>query len=98
MLKCGFRFLELQTTLVTRYLAIQKSVSDAVRDLCKRVNQSLLLQSLYETRHCHHLLEPDDAYTGSQAIIRNSSYSRLKSMDGKKTYYYVVFFSRYVAI
>lgn len=84
-LKVEFRFLELQTTLVSRYLSVQRCVSDAVRELCKRVNQSLLLQSLYETRHCHLLLEPDDSYTGTQAMIRNSSYSRLKSMDGKST-------------
>lgn len=76
------RFLELQTILVSRYLAVQRLVSDAIRELCKRVNQSLLLQSLYETRHCHHLLEPDDSYSSSHTIIRNSSFSRLKSMDG----------------
>lgn len=78
------RFLELQTTLVSTYLAVQRSVCEAVRELCKRVNQSLLLQSLYETRHCHLLLEPDDMY-GSNSMIRTSSFSRLKSMDGKSS-------------
>lgn len=82
------RFLELQTTLVATYIGVQRAVSDAVRDLCKRVNQSLLLQTLYETRTCDHLLEPEDSFKdwhvdgNAPNIIRNSSFSRLKSMDG----------------
>ncbi|KAF5284426.1 hypothetical protein FQR65_LT13560 [Abscondita terminalis] len=79
------RFLELPTTHVGIYLQVQRTVRDAIRDLCKRVNQSLLLQALNDTRTCDILLEPDDDYkdwhnTNTPALT-GSSYSRLKSMD-----------------
>lgn len=83
------RFLELRTTLVASYLGIQRAVTDAIRDLCKKVNQSLLLQSLYDTRSCDPLLEPEDSFNdwhidgGPPNIIRSASFSRLKSMEGK---------------
>lgn len=55
--------------------------------MCKRVNQSMLLQSLHDTRTCDHLLEPDDNFgdwhdNTPPALTRNLSFSRLKSMDG----------------
>ncbi|KAJ8923504.1 hypothetical protein NQ315_010082 [Exocentrus adspersus] len=78
------RFLELPTAHVSLYLDIQRDVCEAVRYLCKQVNQLLLLQSLYETRICDSLLEPDDNWHSdicSSPISRNTSYCRLKSMD-----------------
>ncbi|XP_008200755.1 KICSTOR complex protein SZT2 isoform X3 [Tribolium castaneum] len=81
------RFLELAATQVLNYLEVQRMLSDEIRELCKKVNQSLLLQSLYETRICDSLLEPDDnpkdwpASICSSPISRNSSYHRLRSMD-----------------
>jgi hypothetical protein len=81
------RFLELATPHVNSYLEVQKLISEEIRELCKRVNQSLLLQSLYETRICDALLEPDDnpkdwhSNVCSSPISRNSSYLRLRSMD-----------------
>ncbi|XP_018578793.1 KICSTOR complex protein SZT2 isoform X1 [Anoplophora glabripennis] len=78
------RFLELPTNHVGVYLEIQRDVCEAVRDLCKKVNQLLLLQSLYETRTCDSLLESDDNWHSdvcSSPISRNTSYCRLKSMD-----------------
>ncbi|KAK5639276.1 hypothetical protein RI129_011768 [Pyrocoelia pectoralis] len=81
------RFLELPTTHVGVYLQVQRSVCDAIRDLCKRVNQSLLLQALNDTRNCHLLLEPDDDFkewhnnASTPILTGNSSFSRLKSMD-----------------
>ncbi|KAK4871539.1 hypothetical protein RN001_015663 [Aquatica leii] len=80
------RFLELPTTHVGTYLQVQRTVRDAIRDLCKRVNQSLLLQALNDTRTCDFLLEPDDDYkdwhnTVAPVLTGNSTYSRLKSMD-----------------
>lgn len=68
------------------YLEVQRDVCEAVRDLCKKVNQLLLLQSLYETRTCDSLLEPDDNWHSdvcTSPMSRNTSYCRLKSMDGK---------------
>lgn len=80
--------MELATPHVNSYLEVQKLISEEIRELCKRVNQSLLLQSLYETRICDALLEPDDnpkdwhSNVCSSPISRNSSYLRLRSMDG----------------
>ncbi|KAJ3640250.1 hypothetical protein Zmor_003559 [Zophobas morio] len=81
------RFLELANAHANTYLEVEKILSDEIRELCKRVNQSLLLQSLYETRICDSLLEPDDnskdwpGNVCSSPISRNSSYIRLRSMD-----------------
>ncbi|KAF5294731.1 hypothetical protein FQA39_LY00215 [Lamprigera yunnana] len=78
------RFLELPTTHVGIYLQVQRTVRDAIRDLCKRVNQSLLLQALNDTRTCNFLLEPDDNWNinvGTATLNGSSSLSRLKSMD-----------------
>ncbi|KAL3289662.1 hypothetical protein HHI36_023070, partial [Cryptolaemus montrouzieri] len=80
------RFLELPTPKVGIYLEIQSDVRDAIRELCKRVNQSLLLQSLYETKVCDSLLEPDDNFKEwhSDFVItsRSVTYNRLKSVEG----------------
>lgn len=81
------RFLELPTPKVGIYLEIQRAVRDAIRDLCKRVNQALLLQMLCESKICNSLLEPDDDYKDwhSEFISsspRASSFNRLKSVEG----------------
>ncbi|RZC33025.1 SZT2-like, partial [Asbolus verrucosus] len=81
------RFLELTTIHVNAYLEVQRIISDEIRELCKKVNQSLLLQSLDETRICDALLEPDDnpkdwhGNMCSSPMSRNSSYLRLRSME-----------------
>lgn len=91
------RFLELSTTHVGIYLEVQRAISDAIREMCKRVNQSLLLQSLHDTRTCDHLLEPDDNYnewhndSNLTQLSRNLSYTRLRSMNGNYYYYYYLF-------
>lgn len=79
------RFLEMQTLHVGLYQDVQRSVSDAIKDLCKRVNQLLLLQNLYDSKICDTLLEPDDncSEASNSPISRNTSCVRLKSMDGK---------------
>lgn len=78
------RFLELNTTHVGVYLNVQRAISNAIKDICKRVNQSLLLQSLHDTRNCDHLLEADDSeWSDSNIPSRSTSFTRLKSMDGK---------------
>ncbi|CAH1153732.1 unnamed protein product [Phaedon cochleariae] len=80
------RFLELPTIQVGVYLEVQRAVCEAVRDLCKKVNQLLLLQTLYETKTCGSLLELDDSSDFSNSpISRNPSYSRLKSMEVPET-------------
>lgn len=92
------RFLELSTGHVLCYSEVQRMLSDEIRELCKRVNQSLLLQSLYETRICDALLEPDDNLKDwhgniSSPISRTSSYLRLRSMDGTcLTFFLLLFF------
>lgn len=91
------RFLELPTTLVGTYLQVQRAIRDAIRNLCKKVNQSLLLQSLHDTRACDDLLESEESFksysneNNSPKISRNPSFSRLRSMDGKYNSFLVTF-------
>ncbi|VEN57127.1 unnamed protein product, partial [Callosobruchus maculatus] len=75
------RFLELPTYRVGVYIEVQRAVREAVRDLCKRVNQLLLLQSLYDTKSCDALLEPDDCNDCNSPISRNASFARLKALE-----------------
>lgn len=82
------RFLELPTSKVNAYLRIQRKVIFLIKDLCKRVNQSLLLQYLHDTRMCDRLLEPEDekkdiwhSDNTTPTITRNTSYARLKSIE-----------------
>ncbi|XP_017776135.1 PREDICTED: protein SZT2-like [Nicrophorus vespilloides] len=71
------RFIHLPTIHVRAYVDVQKSILDGVRELCKCVNQSLLLKSLYDTRICNELLEPADNYQDwsekSQNTFRSTS-------------------------
>lgn len=80
-----YRFLELPTIQVGVYLEVQRAVCEAVRDLCKKINQLLLLQTLYETKTCDNLLEPDDSndIICNSPISRIPSYGRLKSFECK---------------
>nr|XP_023016879.1 KICSTOR complex protein SZT2-like [Leptinotarsa decemlineata] len=76
------RFLELPTIQVRVYLEVQRAMRQAVKDLCKKVNQLLLLQTLYETKICDPLLEPDDNNDiCNSPISRIPSFSRLKSFE-----------------
>ncbi|CAG9828371.1 unnamed protein product [Diabrotica balteata] len=76
------RFIELPTVQVRIYLEVQRAVCEAVRDLCKKINQLLLLQTLYETRTCDALLEPDDSNDMCNSpISRIPSFGRMKSYD-----------------
>ncbi|CAG9855485.1 unnamed protein product [Phyllotreta striolata] len=75
------RFLELKTIQVEVYLEVQRAVCEAVRDLCKKINQLLLLQTLYDSKSCDPLLEPDDKDICNSPISRNPSYRRMKSID-----------------
>nr|CAH7745694.1 unnamed protein product [Callosobruchus chinensis] len=67
------RFVELPTYRVEVYIGVQRAVREAVRDLCKRVNQLLLLQSLYDTKSCDPLLEPDDNNDGKALEVHKLS-------------------------
>lgn len=69
------------------YLKVQKSVCDGIKNLCKKVNQILLLQSLYETRTCNPLLEQDDNCNEchSDCLTKRAgdqTFCRLKSVEG----------------
>lgn len=82
------RFLELQTSKVSSYLRVHRKVIYCIKDLCKRVNQSLLLQNLHDTRNCDRLLEPEDdrkdlwfADGILPPITRHPSFARPKSGD-----------------
>lgn len=80
------RFLELPTSKVNAYLRVQRKVIYSIKELCKRVNQSLLLQFLHDTRLCDRLLEPEDeknwhSDNTTPTITRNTSYARLKSVE-----------------
>ena len=66
------------------YVDVQKTMYDAINDLCKHVNQYILLQSLHNTRTCNYLLEPVDNSNDNTSIISNSTNSQLMNMDGKK--------------
>ncbi|XP_039298117.1 KICSTOR complex protein SZT2 [Nilaparvata lugens] len=66
------RFLELETQKVKLYSLIQRSVVKNISEVCKVVNQTMLLQNLHNTRLCNPLLEPettdDDTWTSSPKI------------------------------
>nr|CAD7456856.1 unnamed protein product [Timema tahoe] len=67
------------------YLAVQKSIVVCIKDLCKLVNQTLLLQSLHDSRICEPLLEPESSEDSWQVVVAMSldhNYTRLKSVDG----------------
>lgn len=51
--------------------------------MCKRVNQSVLLQSLNDTRVCNDMLEPDDNFSvlNPPASTRGSSLYKLKGIQ-----------------
>lgn len=75
--------MDLPSVHVDNYIKIQRAICESVKDLCKRVNQLLLLQSLYETKTCDALLEPDDTNDiCSSPISRNTSFTRLRSLEG----------------
>ncbi|RZF32788.1 hypothetical protein LSTR_LSTR011434 [Laodelphax striatellus] len=66
------RFLELETQKVKLYSLIQRSIVKNISQVCKIVNQTMLLQNLHNTRLCNPLLEPetteDDSWTSSPKI------------------------------
>lgn len=78
----------MKTSKVTTFLNVQKNIVLAIKDLCKRVNQSLLLQYLHDTRMCDRLLEPEDnkndwhSDSTTPTLTRNTSFARLKSVEG----------------
>lgn len=76
------RFLELKTASIEEYLDTEKAVCDLISDLCKRVNQLLLLQSLYKSKTCESLLEPDDSPSIDLASS-SSLYGKLKGYERK---------------
>lgn len=85
-----YRFLELQTSKVDAFLSVHRTVILAIKDLCKKVNQSLLLQYLHDTKMCDRLLEPEDdkkevwhSDNTTPTITRNASFVRMRSVDGK---------------
>ncbi|XP_066247487.1 KICSTOR complex protein SZT2-like [Euwallacea similis] len=78
------RFQELGTPCVDEYIDIQRAVCDSIADLCKRVNQLLLLQSLYKSKTCDSLLEPDDSLS-SDLVAAGSSYDKMKGYDPSDT-------------
>nr|CAD7568425.1 unnamed protein product [Timema californicum] len=66
------------------YLAVQNSIVVCIKDLCKLVNQTLLLQSLHDYRMCEPLLEPESSEDSWQVVVAMSldhNYTRLKSVD-----------------
>ncbi|XP_050313415.1 KICSTOR complex protein SZT2-like [Anthonomus grandis grandis] len=67
------RFVELSTPQVEIYSDIERAVCDSIVDLCKKVNQLLLLQSLYESKTCDPLLEADDSSHSENSILSNNS-------------------------
>lgn len=56
---------------------------NSITELCKRVNQLLLLQSLYESKNCDSLLEPDDSPHNDAPANKNSPYGKVKGFDRK---------------
>jgi hypothetical protein len=54
-----FQYREGQFEALLPWRQTQQLIANDVRSLCKRVNQSLLLNDLYETRQCNRLLEPE---------------------------------------
>lgn len=83
--------MDLPSVHVDNYIKVQRAMCESVKDLCKRVNQLLLLQSLYETKTCDPLLEPDDSNDiCNSPISRNASFSRLRSLEGESKYRYYV--------
>ncbi|XP_025829072.1 KICSTOR complex protein SZT2-like [Agrilus planipennis] len=81
------RFLGLPAPQVATYLQVQRTMREIVKELCKQVNQSLLLQSLHDTRVCDLLLEPDDDpkewnYESSLTSFTSKPfYNRFKNLD-----------------
>lgn len=54
-----FRFLEIKKKEIDDYVIVRESVISNIKNLCKVVNQKMLLDSLHETRICDQLLVPD---------------------------------------
>ncbi|KAL1492858.1 hypothetical protein ABEB36_011037 [Hypothenemus hampei] len=77
------RFTELNTSLVETYSDVQKAVSHSIVDLCKIVNQLLLLQSLYTIKTCDLLLEPDDSppHTDLPTASKSTSLTKVIGYD-----------------
>lgn len=76
--------MDLPSLHVDKYIQVHRAVCESVKDLCKRVNQLLLLQSLYETKTCDPLLEPDDSNDiCNSPISRNASFTRMRSFEGR---------------
>ncbi|XP_030748432.1 LOW QUALITY PROTEIN: KICSTOR complex protein SZT2-like [Sitophilus oryzae] len=74
------RFLE-ATAHVRNYKMVESGVRDSIVDLCKKVNQLLLLQALYETKKCDPLLEPDDVSINDNLISKSISKLRQADLD-----------------
>ncbi|KAL1130343.1 hypothetical protein AAG570_013281 [Ranatra chinensis] len=65
------RFLEFNCDEVLHYKGVHSCVLESIDVVCKTVNQTLLLQSLHDSRICDPLLEPDtgddDIWTPNQS-------------------------------
>ncbi|CAG9759252.1 unnamed protein product [Ceutorhynchus assimilis] len=79
------RFIELNSPHVEVYTDVERTVCDTIGDLCKQVNQLLLLHSLYESKSCDSLLEPDDSHSHIDTpSARNYSYNKeIKGYDNE---------------
>ncbi|XP_049806805.1 KICSTOR complex protein SZT2-like [Schistocerca nitens] len=80
------RFNEMENDKVRAYRDVQRNMIKNIKDLCKLVNQTMLLQNLHDTRMCDQLLEPEtseDIWPSSAELSQSSSHpvSRLKSTD-----------------
>ncbi|XP_014246112.1 KICSTOR complex protein SZT2-like isoform X2 [Cimex lectularius] len=65
------RFLEIDSEEVQQYKYIHQNVLENIESVCKIVNQTLLLNSLHETRMCDVLLQPetaDDLWNPNQSL------------------------------
>lgn len=82
------RFIEMGNEKVKVYREVQKIAINKIKELCKLVNQMMLLQNLNETRMCDQLLEPETGEDLQHVAVEHNSIShkfghQLKYSDGR---------------
>ena len=86
-----FQYREGQFEAYVPWRQIQKLIVSEVRNICKKVNQRLLLKDMHETKICNRLLEPETTneevwkVIGASASAASKTTSRHNSLTAAVT-------------